>query len=193
MGIEQNRKACINGCLLPIVILLVLLFLAFVLLMAWPRHRKFYIPDLNLYVKMEHRPFHGERNERISFSKDRQCKGDFIEFANHADWCDLTVYYIPPTNLYAVVNVYDTADITKDFLKIEEDYFDIKEVKYVRKDSFVIEYTNDGRPYEFPCFFYYTDSTFIKQPSYRFDVNETSGGFYLWDVKGNGISVEEYQ
>lgn len=184
MGIEQNRKACVKGCLLPIVILFVLLFLAFLILMLWPRRGRFYIPDIDIHVEMIHKPFRGERNARISFSRDGRFRNDYIEFTNHANWSDLTIYYIPPSNLYAIVNVCDTADIAKEFLKIEEDEFHIKEVKYVRKDSFIIQHRNDGTPYEISGFFYYTDSTFIKQPSYRFDINDTSEGFCLWDSHG---------
>lgn len=185
MGIEQNRKACVKGCLLPIVILFVLLFLAYLILMLWPRRGRFYIPDLKLYVQMEHKHFPQGRNVRMYFSKYDQFRSDFIEFTNYsADISNLTVYYIPPSNLYAIVNVYDTADIAKEFLKIEEDEFHIKEVKYVRKDSFIIQYRNDGTPYEILGFFYYTDSAFIKQPSYKFDVFGTADGFCLWDSHG---------
>ena len=123
-----------------------------------------------MYVRIERFPF---SDVKILFSKESDFGDDYVKYQGSSDIVYMDIHYVPPHSIY----------VSKASC-IKHDKFQIvgyeKKKKYRKKviapDAWVPDYYDE-----------YSDSTFIKNPSYHFSIYDSFSGFSLEDPTGRTI------
>lgn len=166
MDLKQRRSCIFKGCLMPLIVLVLL----DVVWLFWNWRQTFYIQEIDMYVRIERVPF---CDVKMSFSKDDSFGDDYVKYKNYSDIVYLDVYYVPPRTM-CVSNA----------SCINQDKFSIigyeKKLRYrkrvIAQGTWIPDYYDE-----------YSDSTFIKYPSYHFTIYDYFSGFSLEDPKGKTV------
>lgn len=134
--------------------------------------RSFYISTIGLHVQIEKKPFN---NTKMSFSMTDSFGNDYVKYKKDSDIIYLDVYFVPPKTICVSGATFVKQDI---FQIIEFKAIQNYHKRTVPPDFWVPEYYTE-----------YTDSTFLKCPSYHFQIYDNFSGFLLKD--SNGIVIYE--
>ena len=162
----QQRRCPLKGCLIPFAVLV----LIYVTWLFWNCRQTFYIQEIGMYVRIDRIPF---CDVKMSFSKDKQFGDDYLKYENSSDIVYLDVYYVPPYTLCVSGASY-----------VKQNKFHIieyeKKLQYrkrmIASGAWIPDYYDD-----------YSDSTFLKNPSYHFCIYDYFSGFSLEAPEGNTI------
>ena len=162
----QQRRYLLKGCLIPFVVL-VLIYVSW-LFRNW--RQTFYIQEIGMYVRIDRIPF---CDVKMSFSKDKKFGDDYVKYENTSDIVYLDVYYVPSCTICVSGASY-----------IKQNQFHIieyeKKLQYrkriIKPGAWIPDYYDE-----------YSDSTFLKNPSYRFCIYDYFSGFSLETPEGKTI------
>ena len=123
-----------------------------------------------MYVRIERFPF---RDVKILFSKEKDFGDDYVKYNCSSDIVYMDIYYVPPHSIY----------VSKASCIKQNKYHIVgyeKKQKYrkevITPDAWVLDFFDE-----------YSDSTFIKNPSYHFSIYDYFSGFSLEDPTGRTI------
>ena len=141
------------GCItLPLA--LIILFFGW---QYWRHCLTYYVPEINMHVRIERSS--KSQDSKVYFSRDGKFGRDYIEYERKGDLVYMHVYFVPPNTICV-----SGAD------GVKQGDFNIIEFEEIKKfDSTWSVYTE------------YTDSTFLKNPSYCFYWYDYLSGFELHD------------
>ena len=120
-----------------------------------------------MYVRIEKLPF---CDVKMSFSRTDEFEDDYLKYSN-SECIAMEIYYVPPQTIYV-----SGASFTK------HNKFHIVEYELKRKWTLI-----DPDSCIYDCEEEYTDSGFIKNPSYHFEIYGHFSGFSLEDSSGKTI------
>lgn len=168
MNLKQRRSCCLFGCITPFI-LIATIVVAYLLFWNWKQ--TFYIPDIQMYVQIKNVPF---GDKKMSFSKNEDFGTDYVKYNMGPEIMYMDIYYIPPQTIY-VSNASCVKQKEFEIIEFEE------VLKYHKREvspehNWVPEYYTE-----------YTDSTFLKEDSYYFDIYPRFLGFSVEDPEGNTI------
>lgn len=158
----QRSSFLLKGCLIPVVLACCL----YVIWIFWNCRMTFYIPQIGLHVRMERMPF---ADAKMYFSKDGQFGTDYVQYKVISDVVYMNLFFVPPNTIC----VSGASGTKQGSLKIIE-YEEVQ--KYHKQDvpgGYIPEYYME-----------YTDSTFLKNPSYKFNIFDYFSGFSVQSPKG---------
>lgn len=164
----KNVKFWIKGCLIHHLFIACLL----IIVLLWNREKTYYIPEADVYVRIEKEIFK-EYNIKMSFSKDMNFGKDYVTYNTVGDIVYLEMYYIPQLTM-CISNAHST----------NQEEFNI--IEYNTE----IEYQDVSTGYR-TIREVYTDSTFLKQPCYKFSFYDYFDGFDIVCPNGRIISNED--
>ena len=148
----------------------VISFLLYIIWLIWNWQMTFYIQEIDMYVIIENTPF---SDVKMYFSKSKNFGSDYVKYNNSSDIVYLDIYYTPPHTI-SVIGASGTKEGKFHIIECE------KRLKYhkqvISPNTWVPDY-----------YYEYSDSTFIKEPSYHFSINDYFSGFYLEDPHGKII------
>ena len=166
MNLKQRRGCFLKGCVTPLIVVVSL----YVIWLFWNYRHTYHIQEIDMYVRIEKFPF---CDVKMSFSKDNRCWDDYVKYNNPTEIIEMDVYYIPPHTI-CVSNA----------SCIKQDKFNI--IEYEKKQLYRKHVVAPGQ--WIPDYYdEYSDSTFIKNPSYYFYIYDYFGGFRLDDPNGKTI------
>lgn len=130
---------------------------------------KFYIPEIGLNIKMVKVPL---CHVNMYFSKDDHFGADYIQCGVITEKPLMDVYYVPPHTICVLA----ASEIGKDKFEI---------IQYRKVSSPVLKgYDKDSLPVWSFFGHIYTDSTFLKKPSYHIAIGDNFAGIKVKDSKG---------
>ena len=166
MNSQQRRNCFLKGCILPFI----LLILIYIVWLFWNWRMTFYIQEIDMYIRIERIPFN---DVKMSFSKNKIFGNDYVKYKNSSDIVWMEIYYVPPYTIY----ILGASEIKQEYYHIIEYK---KQQKYrkrvITSNAWVPEYYDE-----------YSDSTFLKNPSYHFSIYDYFSGFSLEDPNGKTI------
>lgn len=166
MDLRQRRYFFYNCCAIPFIVLVSL----HIVWLFWNWRQTFYIQEIDMYVRIERVPF---CDVKMLFSKDTDFGNDYVKYDCSSDVVYMDIYFVPPSSIF----VSGASCIQHKKFQIVE--YEIKK-KYRKRilgpGAWVPDYFDE-----------YTDSTFIKNPSYHFSIYDYFSGFSLEAPNGKTI------
>ena len=166
MDLRQSRYMFYKGCAIPFFVIALL----YIIWLFWNWRQTFYIQEIDMYVRIERIPFN---DVKMSFSKAENFGDDYVKYDCSSDVVYMDIYYVPPSSIF----VSGASCIQHDKFQIVGYEIKKKHKKRVLgPDAWVPDYYDE-----------YTDSTFIKNPSYHFSIYDYFSGFSLEAPDGKTI------
>lgn len=170
MASKQTKKFFLIGCFILFVGII-----CCTMLVRCQDHRVrvFYIPEMELYVKIEKIPF---QYGKLYFSKSKEFGTDFVLEEPTLEISNMNIYYVPPCTI-----------CVSGATKTNQDKLNIIEFKATEKCKLF----KKNHKWKYEYYTEYTDSTFLKKEQYKFHIYSYFMGFWVTNPNGKIIFNSE--